>query len=66
MFPFCFSFFICSLRLYNSLGQRCFSDCVNSFGRKALGKQEEICVRNCVDKFLKLSTITGHKFSDFN
>ncbi|KAF3341926.1 Mitochondrial import inner membrane translocase subunit TIM9 [Carex littledalei] len=33
-----------SLRIYNPLVQRCFSDCVNSFGPKSLGKHEELCV----------------------
>ncbi|KAF3328408.1 Mitochondrial import inner membrane translocase subunit TIM9 [Carex littledalei] len=33
-----------SLRIYNPLVQRCFSDCVNNFGPKSLGKHEELCV----------------------
>ncbi|KAF3330509.1 mitochondrial import inner membrane translocase subunit Tim9 [Carex littledalei] len=46
-----------ALRIYNSLVQRCFSDCVNSFGRKALGKQEELCVRLSPSSIASLSSI---------
>ena len=32
---------ICSLRMYNSLVERCFTDCVDSFRRKDLDSTEE-------------------------
>ena len=31
----------CSLRMYNSLVQKCFTDCVESFRRKDLDSAEE-------------------------
>jgi hypothetical protein len=31
----------CSLRLYNSLVERCFKDCVSDFRSKNLAKDEE-------------------------
>ncbi|KAH6814563.1 Tim10/DDP family zinc finger protein [Perilla frutescens var. frutescens] len=55
-----------SLSLYNKLSQRCFSDCVTTFYRKALGKQEEVCVRRCVEKFLRLSTEVAVRFGELN
>ena len=32
---------VCSLRMYNSLVQKCFTDCVESFRRKDLDSAEE-------------------------
>ncbi|RDY09517.1 Mitochondrial import inner membrane translocase subunit Tim9 [Mucuna pruriens] len=48
-----------SLRMYNSLVERCFNDCVDTFKHKSLQKQEETCVRRCAEKFLKHSMRVG-------
>jgi len=61
-----FDFVLNSLRMYNSLVQRCFSDCVDSFTRKNLGKQEENCVRKCAEKFLKHSMRVGLRFAELS
>ncbi|KAK7350300.1 hypothetical protein VNO77_08744 [Canavalia gladiata] len=53
-----------SLKMYNSLVERCFKDCVHTFYRKSLTKQEEICVHRCAQKFLRLSMHVGLRFSD--
>ncbi|XP_061365654.1 mitochondrial import inner membrane translocase subunit Tim9-like isoform X2 [Gastrolobium bilobum] len=55
-----------SLKMYNSLVERCFKDCVNTFYRKSLTKQEETCVIRCAEKFLRLSMQVGLRFSDLN
>ncbi|TKY63276.1 Mitochondrial import inner membrane translocase subunit Tim9 [Spatholobus suberectus] len=55
-----------SLRMYNSLVERCFKECVNTFYRKSLTKQEETCVLRCAQKFLRLSMQVGLRFSDLN
>ncbi|XP_058099225.1 mitochondrial import inner membrane translocase subunit Tim9-like isoform X1 [Magnolia sinica] len=55
-----------SLRMYNSLVERCFSDCVDTFRRKSLDKQEEKCVRHCAEKFLKHSMRVGMRFAELN
>lgn len=67
-FSFSFSIFSipCSLRMYNSLVERCFTDCVDSFRRKSLDKQEEACVRRCAEKFLKHSMRVGMRFAELN
>ncbi|KAK2972373.1 hypothetical protein RJ640_014431 [Escallonia rubra] len=54
------------LRMYNSLVERCFSDCVDTFRRKTLDKQEETCVRRCAEKFLKHSMRVGMRFAELN
>ncbi|KAK9170486.1 hypothetical protein Syun_002626 [Stephania yunnanensis] len=54
------------LRMYNTLVERCFNDCVDSFRRKSLDKQEETCVRRCAEKFLKHSMRVGMRFAELN
>uniref|UniRef100_A0A2P2J399 Mitochondrial import inner membrane translocase subunit n=2 Tax=Rhizophora mucronata TaxID=61149 RepID=A0A2P2J399_RHIMU len=55
-----------SLRMYNSLVERCFTDCVDNFSRKTLQKQEETCVMRCAEKFLKHSMRVGMRFAELN
>ncbi|KAH7844584.1 hypothetical protein Vadar_029669 [Vaccinium darrowii] len=55
-----------SLRMYNSLVERCFTDCVDTFRRKSLDKQEETCVQRCAEKFLKHSMRVGMRFAELN
>ncbi|KAL6133234.1 hypothetical protein ACLB2K_056673 [Fragaria x ananassa] len=55
-----------SLKMYNSLVESCFNDCVDSFTRKSLTKQEETCVRRCAEKFLKHSMRVGMRFGELN
>ncbi|KAM1447314.1 hypothetical protein ACFXTO_006427 [Malus domestica] len=55
-----------SLRMYNSLVERCFDDCVDTFKHKSLQKQEETCVRRCAEKFLKHSMRVGMRFAELN
>ncbi|KAL3850674.1 hypothetical protein ACJIZ3_012556 [Penstemon smallii] len=55
-----------SLRRYNALVETCFSECVDSFYRKTLGKQEENCVLRCAEKYLKHSTQVGMLFAELN
>ncbi|PHT37644.1 Mitochondrial import inner membrane translocase subunit Tim9 [Capsicum baccatum] len=55
-----------SLRMYNNLVERCFTDCVDNFKRKTLDKQEETCVTRCAEKFMKLSMRVGLRFAELN
>lgn len=52
--------------MYNSLVERCFNDCVDTFKHKSLQKQEETCVRRCAEKFLKHSMRVGLRFAELN
>lgn len=52
--------------MYNSLVERCFNDCVDTFKHKSLQKQEETCVRRCAEKFLKHSMRVGMRFAELN
>ncbi|PAN21470.1 hypothetical protein PAHAL_3G469200 [Panicum hallii] len=55
-----------SLKFYYSLVERCFRDCVDTFRRKTLDKQEESCVRGCAEKFMKHSMRVGLRFTEIN
>eukprot|EP00884_Botryococcus_braunii_P022590 jgi/Botrbrau1/9014/Bobra.0148s0116.1 len=55
-----------SLRMYNTLVERCFRDCVDSFRRKDLEAAEEKCVENCCEKFIKSSARVGLRFSELS
>ncbi|CAI9111721.1 OLC1v1012012C1 [Oldenlandia corymbosa var. corymbosa] len=55
-----------SLRMYNNLVERCFTDCIDNFRRKNLDKQEETCVRRCAEKWLKHSMRVGLRFAELN
>lgn len=52
------------MRLYSSLVERCFSDCVNDFTSKSLTGKEETCVMRCAEKFLKHSERVGQRFQE--
>ncbi|KAL1323829.1 hypothetical protein HN51_034063 [Arachis hypogaea] len=55
-----------SLRMYNSLVEKCFTDCVDTFKHKSLQKQEETCVKRCAEKFLKHSMRVGMRYAELN
>mmetsp|Transcript_14396 Transcript_14396/g.37088 ORF Transcript_14396/g.37088 Transcript_14396/m.37088 type:complete len:97 (-) Transcript_14396:297-587(-) len=55
-----------SLRMYNSLVEKCFKDCVDSFRRKNLDSNEERCVTKCCEKFLKHSARVSVRFAELN
>ena len=52
------------MRLYSSLVQRCFADCVNDFTSKTLTSKEETCLVRCSEKFLKHSERVGQRFQE--
>ncbi|EFN57264.1 hypothetical protein CHLNCDRAFT_21497 [Chlorella variabilis] len=55
-----------SLRMYNTLVERCFKDCVESFRRKDLDATEEKCVQSCCSKFMKHSARVGIRFGELS
>ncbi|KAF9599300.1 hypothetical protein IFM89_036598 [Coptis chinensis] len=55
-----------SLRMYNSVVERCFTDCVESFRRKSLDKQEESCVTRCTQKFLAHTQRVNMRFAELS
>lgn len=54
------------MRLYSSLVERCFADCVNDFTSQSLSSKEQTCVTRCADKFLKHSERVGQRFQEQN
>ncbi|PRW57797.1 mitochondrial import inner membrane translocase subunit Tim9 [Chlorella sorokiniana] len=55
-----------SLRMYNSLVERCFRDCVSEFRSKDLNAGEEKCVQSCATKFMKHSARVGIRFGELS
>ena len=55
-----------TLRMYNSLVERCFSECVNAFRSKTLSGPEEKCVTTCASKYLKHSGRVGQRFGEIS
>jgi mitochondrial import inner membrane translocase subunit TIM9 len=53
-----------SLTTYNSLVERCFSECVTHFREKELNEGESDCVKRCIQKFMQFSQRVGLKFSE--
>lgn len=54
------------MRLYTSLVDRCFNDCVNDFTSENLTDRENSCLTKCAEKFLKHSERVGTRFQEQN
>lgn len=54
------------MRLYTSLVDRCFNDCVNDFTSENLTDREGSCLTKCAEKFLKHSERVGTRFQEQN
>ena len=54
-----------SIRLYNSLVERCFHGCVNDFTTQNLSDKEEDCLLKCSDKFVRVSSRVIAAFQQF-
>jgi len=55
-----------SLRMYNTLVDTCYTNCVHKFLRKDLEDAEEKCIARCVEKYLKHSARTSLRFAELN
>ncbi|KNE70816.1 hypothetical protein AMAG_14931 [Allomyces macrogynus ATCC 38327] len=53
-----------SMRIYNTIVDRCFTDCIKDMTSSALSPKENTCVKNCVNKFLKHSERVGQRFTE--
>lgn len=51
--------------MFNGLTKRCFQLCVSSFRGLELAKDEEQCVTNCVEKYIKSTSRIGTRFAEF-
>ncbi|QPG73476.1 protein transporter tim9 [Brettanomyces nanus] len=54
------------MRLYTSLVDRCFNDCVTNFTSDKLTDREDTCLNKCAEKFLKHSERVGQRFQEQN
>lgn len=54
------------MRLYSSLVEKCFTDCVEDFTSAKLNNRELTCISKCSEKFLKHSERVGQRFQEQN
>ncbi|RKP25039.1 putative TIM9-translocase of the mitochondrial inner membrane [Syncephalis pseudoplumigaleata] len=54
------------VRMYSSLVERCFIDCIDDFTSKAVSSKENTCVDRCITKFLRHSARVGQQFAEEN
>ncbi|KAJ1634349.1 Tim10/DDP family zinc finger protein [Pavlovales sp. CCMP2436] len=55
-----------SLRTFNGLVERCFSDCVTGFRSKSLTEHEDKCVNACAEKFFNHARRVGQRFGELS
>mmetsp|Transcript_76483 Transcript_76483/g.127448 ORF Transcript_76483/g.127448 Transcript_76483/m.127448 type:complete len:99 (-) Transcript_76483:408-704(-) len=55
-----------TLRMFNGLVERCFSECINGFRSKILSDPEDKCITTCANKFLKHSARVGQRFGELS
>ncbi|KAG8462696.1 hypothetical protein KFE25_004672 [Diacronema lutheri] len=55
-----------SLRTFNGLVERCFTDCVTGFRSKSLTDGEDKCVTACAEKFFNHARRVGQRFGELS
>jgi import inner membrane translocase subunit TIM9 len=50
--------------MFNSLSQRCFTRCVNSFRQRQLDSAERQCIQHCADKYMQHMQRVGQRFAE--
>ncbi|XP_014287165.1 mitochondrial import inner membrane translocase subunit Tim9 [Halyomorpha halys] len=50
---------------YNKLSEMCFIDCVSDFTSRSVKPNEEKCVLNCTEKYLKMNQRISQRFQEF-
>jgi len=53
------------LRSYSKLTELCFTDCVWDLTSRTIRDQEDTCVVNCAEKFLKVNQRISQRFQEF-
>ncbi|XP_075233361.1 translocase of inner membrane 9 [Lycorma delicatula] len=50
---------------YNKLSEICFNDCVWDFTTRNVKSQEDRCISNCAEKYLKMNQRISQRFQEF-
>ena len=53
-----------TVRMYNELVSRCYTECVTGFRAKKMSDKETRCVDRCAEKFMKYSQRVGQRFQE--
>ncbi|XP_039300409.1 mitochondrial import inner membrane translocase subunit Tim9-like [Nilaparvata lugens] len=51
---------------YNKLSEICFADCVWDFTTRSVKNQEDKCVINCAEKYMKMNQRIHNAFTSSN
>ncbi|CAK5074842.1 unnamed protein product [Meloidogyne enterolobii] len=49
---------------YNAVTEHCFNSCVVDFSRREVSDKEDLCTRNCMEKFLKAGQRLSMRFQE--
>ena len=52
-----------SISIYNTIVERCFTDCVQSLHQSNLTEKEEGCIKRCAQKYIRHSQRVGEQFA---
>ncbi|RZF39170.1 hypothetical protein LSTR_LSTR005798 [Laodelphax striatellus] len=50
---------------YNKLSEICFADCIWDFTTRNVKNQEDKCVINCAEKYMKMNQRISQRFHEF-
>lgn len=51
---------------FNSITEKCFTDCVSGFRGRSLDTTENKCMNNCAEKYFKSMNRAGLRFGEQN
>jgi len=50
-------------KIYNTMSELCFNQCVWDFGTTEIRNREERCAMNCTENYMKASKVMGNSFA---
>jgi len=51
-------------KIYNTMSEICFNQCVWDFGTKEIRNREDRCAMSCTEKYMKAQKELGNAFTD--
>jgi len=51
-------------KIYNTMSELCFNQCVWDFGTSQIRSREERCAMNCTENYMKATKLMGNSFTE--
>jgi len=51
-------------KIYNTMSELCFNQCVWDFGTKEIRNREDRCAMNCTENYMKATKLMGNSFTE--